>query len=128
MGNKYLDQWTKCHFVGGALFRITVFPDQPILSFTLSIFIHLLTELAEKNPHPITGAPETKENSDSDMLAFLAGWVFGCYLEPLIPPYQHPLYTNLRFWLLVAAMLVSAKELLREVVITRNPILSRILY
>lgn len=128
MGVDTFDGWALAHFAGGVLYRIVVFPNNPILSFTLSTFIHLLGELAEQHPHPLTGAAETTKNHYGDMFAFMLGWVVGCWVNQYIPPYRDPLWKSWRFWLLLITMIITTKEFLREIIMTDNKTASGLLY
>ncbi len=112
MGRDYIDQWTIGHFIGGIAFRVAVFPNTPILSFTLSVFIHLFTELLEVDPHPVTGQRESPENHMGDMMVFILGWFVGGLVEPYIPSYGDG---YLRYIILFFVILISITEILREI-------------
>jgi len=128
MGNGYFDVWTFAHFLGGVAYRLVIFPNNSIVSFTLSTFVHLLGELAEQPKHAITKAIEDPRNHAGDMFAFMFGWVAGCYVNPYIAPYRVPLMKNPRFWLLIIAMTITIKEFLREIINTHNGVLRKMLY
>ncbi len=129
MGVEFVDIWSVGHFIAGVVYRLVIFPDNWLLSFATSAFLHLLTALMENSVHPVTGGKEEPINHIGDMVFFLAGWVAGCFINPYIEPYQQPLWKSLRIWLLVIAMFLTIKEILREVIII-NPdtLVSKILY
>jgi len=117
MGTGLLDWWSLAHFIGGVAYRLVIFPDDWLLSFVTSVFLHLLGELVEKSDHPVTGSKEDNPNHNSDMAFFIAGWIVGCFINPYVAPYRSPLWKSPRAWLFVVAMFFTIKEFLREVII-----------
>ena len=107
MGKDFLDEWSIGHFIGGIAARISVFPNNKLLSFFLTVTTHLMIELAEKNPHPKTNSPESFENHVGDMLFFILGWIFGDCIDMWVP-------NEIRPTILVAFIYTSISELLRE--------------
>lgn len=120
MGKDFYDWASWGHFIGGISYRLVLFPNEPILSFILSVFIHLLIELMEYPVHPVTGGIESTKNHEGDMFFFILGWLVGCYINPYFPPYSSPLYKSWRFWLLVVVMIFTIKEFFREVFTDKN--------
>ena len=128
MGKDYIDIYTYCHFLGGIAYRLVVFPDNEVLSFIVSMFIHILGELVEHPVHPITKSKETNKNHIGDLFSFILGWLVGCYINPYFPSYNYPLTKNARFWLLIIIIFLTLQEFLRELIITENSAVAFSLY
>ena len=129
MGSDFFDVWSLSHFAGGVVYRLVIFPDNWLLSFTLSVFLHLLGELVEQSVHPVTGDREDEINHQSDMLFFILGWLAGSFLQPYIAPYSSPLWKSPRMWLLGIAFVFTLKEFLREIIIIDGGgVTSKLLY
>lgn len=129
MGTGLVDWWSLAHFIGGVVYRLVIFPDDWLLSFVTSVFMHLLGELVEKTVHPVTGSKEDGINHHTDMAFFIAGWLVGCFINPYLVSYRSPLWKSPRMWLLVIAMLFTIKEFLREIIVADpNSPASKLLY
>jgi len=128
MGQEFYDKWAWSHFAGGFIYRLIIFPGNSLVSFMLSVFIHLLGELIEQYKHPITGSIENGKNHWGDMTFFIAGWIVGCFFNPYLSSYKKPYIKNARFWLLIIAAILTMKEFLREIIMTDNKVVSGILY
>ena len=130
MGKDFYDKWAWGHLIGGMAYRVTIFPDDPLVSLILSVVIHFFIEIIEKKKHPITGGIESNLNHYGDMFFFIIGWFLAGTINPLIPKYKSPVWkSGLRWWLLVAVIIVTIIEAVRETYIKKdNPIARILLY
>lgn len=109
MGKDFIDSSTTFHFLGGVLSRISIFPNNKVCSYVISILLHGFIELIEKSPNPYTGTIESIENHIGDMVFFILGMLFGeCFnnLSILTP--------EIRGLALFVILTVSFKEIVRE--------------
>lgn len=107
MGVEFVDNFSAGHFLGGMFFRLSVYPNEPTKSLFVAFVIHLISELLEKNVHPITKKIETNINHFGDIVFFNLGFFVGHLLHPTFPNYLRP-------WLFLITMIFTVNEIVRE--------------
>jgi hypothetical protein len=110
MGKYLFDNMSKGHFYGGVISGIIFFPNNYILSFIISLGIHLLIEMVEKNKTLCGNQIETKTNHIGDLLSFFGGWLLSI---------KYKLYKLLNTFSLIILWCIfiyfSTREFLREI-------------
>lgn len=115
MGKYFIDKWSLGHFVGGVFGRISIYPHNAKMSFIITTGFHLLVELLEQNPHPISKGEETFQNSVGDMVFFILGWIVAeMFINKYISDTYRPIFI---IWFVI----FSLNEFLREIVIVEHP-------
>ena len=109
MGINFIDFWSIFHFIGGLFGRISIFPNNRVLSFMININLHLFIELIEKSKH-WDGTVETPLNHFGDMIFFILGMFVGDIINPKIK------FIEIRIIILYIYIFVSLKEILRELI------------
>lgn len=109
MGKHFLDNSSRGHFLGGILSGILIYPKNYILSFIISLSLHLLIECSEINKNLCNKVIESTKNHIGDICFFLIGWLLAttCHLYRLFN-----IYFIVILWFIF--IYYNLKELLRE--------------
>ncbi len=85
MGTTIIDVWSFGHLIGGVLGRLTIFPNNNVLSFIITFILHVIVEVIEHEINPNTNKIiENKINKFTDIIYYIIGWIIAdIYYEDL---------------------------------------------